>query len=142
MIPTLPTTTCLIVSSKVQRFDEILLTVADQLQGVQSYCPPSWLKLVIAYEKLRVAFSNTIYSKKNSRISTYTIDYISRSDQFCKMSDVYFWRFLMQKSNNFYQGVHHLSKVQFTDITDKLLTNYGQIYRHKVPQNRVNGPYI
>ena len=26
------------------------------------------------------------------------------------------------------QGVHHLSKVQFTDITDKLLTNYGQIY--------------
>ena len=33
------------------------------------------------------------------------------------------------------QGVQHLSRVQFTDFTDKLLTNYGQIYWHTVPQN-------
>ena len=37
------------------------------------------------------------------------------------------------------QGVQHLSRVQFTDFTDNLLTNHGQIYWHTVPQIRITG---
>ena len=41
-----------------------------------------------------------------------------------------------------YQGVQHLSRVQFTDFTDNLLTNQGQIYWHTDPQNRISGPEL
>ena len=35
------------------------------------------------------------------------------------------WLAILSSSS---QGVQHLSRVQFTDFTDKLLTNYDQIY--------------
>ena len=34
----------------------------------------------------------------------------------------------LYKEHDFDQGVQHLSRVQFTDFTDNLLTNQGQIY--------------
>ena len=47
-------------------------------------------KLEIAYEKLGIVSSNTIYLKIIWRVSTSPIEYISYSDQFCKISYVYF----------------------------------------------------
>ena len=44
--------------------------------------------------KLRIAFSNTIYSTIIWRVSCSTIDYLRLNKLLCKISSIYFWPFL------------------------------------------------
>ena len=55
------------------RYEGTLKEELDSLKYrvIKAIVPPSWLKLVIANEKLMIAFSNTIYSKKFQNFNIY-----------------------------------------------------------------------
>ena len=71
---------------------------------IQTLGPPYPAILAIAYEKLGIAFSNTIYLKIIWRLSTAPIDYIRCSDQFCKISDVFFLTIFGPENERNYSG--------------------------------------
>ena len=61
---------------------------------IQNKAAPYLAKMRNGPWKLRIAFSNTIYSTIIWRVSCSTIDYLRLNESLCKMSSIYFWPFL------------------------------------------------
>ena len=61
---------------------------------IQNKGPPYLANMRNIPWKLRIAFSNTIYSTTIWRVSCSTIDYLRLNESLCKMSSIYFWTFL------------------------------------------------
>ena len=61
---------------------------------IQNKAAPYLVKMRNGPWKLRIAFSNTIYSTIIWRVSWSTIDYLRLNESLCKMSSIYFWPFL------------------------------------------------
>ena len=60
---------------------------------IQNKGPPYGADLRNVPWKLKIAFSNTIYSKTIWRVTCCATDYLPMNESLCKMSSIYFWLF-------------------------------------------------